>query len=727
MEQKKILIRSALLHAATVLTKISFVYRAKKVCLCHHHYAGNPVEGHKFPASEEKLQERRGEKRAGEREKSKSQVRQILIEQLKCFDNRTEGKLLFLADMQEFFRRLSEIEMEYSRNLERLSKMYLDKLHRHRTQRKEKGTTMDLWQQVLIETKNKSKMHQGLSENVSSNIVNRFMIISDDCQRISKQCRETATTLQEELVRSVQELSRKVHRYHAIALESKTAEQKLQKMEDSRRKNEKMAKQVEKHQQKSTECKKRCVKAKNEYVLSLESTNRFLENYYNGFLKTLVDTFDYNYHDSFTRGIEAYVTAEAYAAGSIIQSVDGVREAKLSVEATKDKQLFFDDNAGTLVLPFTFAFLPYNDEELYQVSPQQIDVIEHHYRVFERLQKAKAETEEIGKSAEATSDALCEMHRQWDNEMMKLDNGEVEPAAGTASCQSIKNSSEDLELYYIAKMRELILTSSLKVRVEAENDMLTKTLGEVTADIVGARLKRPALDMSSKEASAILDSVHKKTKVFGCNLENYVKITGREIPEVVESCVKFIKKFGLEHQGIFRLSGSTTEINDMKQLFENGRDPLAGLNHWKDINAVAGLLRVYFRELEDPLFPSSHYQEFIKASLSASVEDGIKEIVTALNSLPESVVRVMEYLFSFLSLVSEHSDSNKMDAHNLAVVFGPTLLRIPSEQDMIAYQSQVNGMIELFIKHCDEIFPGSGEPLPAPLSETEESESEEGE
>ena len=69
-----------------------------------------------------------------------------------------------------------------------------------------------------------------------------------------------------------------------------------------------------------------------------------------------------------------------------------------------------------------------------------------------------------------------------------------------------------------------------------------------------------------------------------------------------------------------------------------------------------------------------------------------------------------------------------MDAHNLAVVFGPTLLRIPSEQDMIAYQSQVNGMIELLIKHCDEVFPGSGESLPAQLSETEDSDhdSEEG-
>ena len=51
---------------------------------------------------------------------------------------------------------------------------------------------MDLWQQVLIETKNKSKMHLGLSDNVSNNIVNRFMIISDDCQRISKKVKSNA-------------------------------------------------------------------------------------------------------------------------------------------------------------------------------------------------------------------------------------------------------------------------------------------------------------------------------------------------------------------------------------------------------------------------------------------------------------------------------------------------------------------------------------------------------
>ena len=58
------------------------------------------------------------------------------------------------------------------------------------------------------------------------------------------------------------------------------------------------------------------------------------------------------------------MTAEANLASATIQSANSLREAKLSVQADKDKQYFFDDNQGTLSLPFTFAYLPYNDEEV---------------------------------------------------------------------------------------------------------------------------------------------------------------------------------------------------------------------------------------------------------------------------------------------------------------------------------------------------------------------------
>lgn len=58
------------------------------------------------------------------------------------------------------------------------------------------------------------------------------------------------------------------------------------------------------------------------------------------------------------------MTAEANLASATIQSADSLREAKLTVEADKDKQYFFDDNQGTVTRPFTFAYLPYSDEEV---------------------------------------------------------------------------------------------------------------------------------------------------------------------------------------------------------------------------------------------------------------------------------------------------------------------------------------------------------------------------
>ena len=56
---------------------------------------------------------------------------------------------------------------------------------------------------------------------------------------------------------------------------------------------------------------------------------------------------------------------------------------------------------------------------------------------------------QIEKTVEATSHALVEMHRQWDSEMVKLASGENDMSIVSASCASIKNSSEDLELYYV--------------------------------------------------------------------------------------------------------------------------------------------------------------------------------------------------------------------------------------------------------------------------------------
>lgn len=57
---------------------------------------------------------------------------------------------------------------------------------------------------------------------------------------------------------------------------------------------------------------------------------------------------------------------------------------------------------------------------------------------------------QIYKTVEATSEALKNMYKQWDSEMSKIASGKTDAAAGVSSCQSIKNSSDDLELYYLS-------------------------------------------------------------------------------------------------------------------------------------------------------------------------------------------------------------------------------------------------------------------------------------
>ncbi|KAL8221455.1 UNVERIFIED_CONTAM: SLIT-ROBO Rho GTPase-activating protein 1 [Gekko kuhli] len=47
--------------------------------------------------------------------------------------------------------------------------------------------------------------------------------------------------------------------------------------------------------------------------------------------------------------------------------------------------------------------------------------------------------------------------------------------------------------------------------------------------------------------------------------------SGKVIPLIVESCIRFINLYGLQHQGIFRVSGSQVEVNDIKNSFERGK------------------------------------------------------------------------------------------------------------------------------------------------------------
>ena len=68
----------------------------------------------------------------------------------------------------------------------------------------------------------------------------------------------------------------------------------------------------------------------------------------------------------------------------------------------------------------------------------------------------------------------------------------------------------------------------------------------------------------------------------------------------------------MHHQGIFRVSGSQVEINNFREYFERMEDPLADVSDASDINSVAGVLKLYLRELREPLFPTVYFDQFME-------------------------------------------------------------------------------------------------------------------
>lgn len=54
------------------------------------------------------------------------------------------------------------------------------------------------------------------------------------------------------------------------------------------------------------------------------------------------------------------------------------------------------------------------------------------------------------------------------------------------------------------------------------------------------------------------------------------------------------------------------EINNFRDSFERGEDPLAEITDASDMNSVAGVLKLYLRELREPLFPIIYFEQFME-------------------------------------------------------------------------------------------------------------------
>ncbi|KAM7368866.1 hypothetical protein PAMP_013171 [Pampus punctatissimus] len=199
--------------------------------------------------------------------------------------------------------------------------------------------------------------------------------------------------------------------------------------------------------------------------------------------------------------------------------------------------------------------------------------------------------------------------------------------------------------------------------------------------------------------------------IFGQKLEETVRYERRFgnklAPMLVEQCVDFIRQWGLQEEGLFRLPGQANLVKELQDAFDCGEKPSFDCN--TDVHTVASLLKLYLRELPEPVIPFHKYEEFLACAKLFGKDDemGMKELRKLVESLPPVNYNLLKYICRFLDEVQSYSGVNKMSVQNLATVFGPNILRPKIEDPVTIMEGTVlvQQLMAVLIGRHDVLFP----------------------
>uniref|UniRef100_A0AAQ5YVC8 SLIT-ROBO Rho GTPase-activating protein 1 n=1 Tax=Amphiprion ocellaris TaxID=80972 RepID=A0AAQ5YVC8_AMPOC len=630
------------------------------------------------------------------------EIRAQLVEQLKCLDQQCELRVQLLQDLQDFFRKKAEIEMDYSRNLEKLAERFLTKTRSTKDHllKKEQSilSPVNCWNLLLLQVKRESRDHATLSDLYLNNIIPRFAQISEDSGRLFKKSKEVGVQLQEDLMKVLNELYTVMKTYHMYNTDSINAESKLKEAEKQEEKQmgrssrqddrqtpvKKIEKMKEKRQAKYTENKLKAIKARNEYLLALEATNGCVFKYYIHDLSDIIDCCDLGYHASLHRALRTYLSAEQNVETSKHTGLETLEGAAESLEANGDKQKLMETYNNVFCPPARFDFQSHMGDTMGVVCAQQPvegELLQRCQQLQSRLSTLKIENEEVKKTMEATLSTIQDMVTVEDydvsecfhhsNSMESVKSTFSESYLSKPSLAKRRANQQETEQFYFTKLKEFLEGRNLITKLEAKHDLIEKTLGE----------------SNGRRNSTVRNSDENEQRVL------------------ISGCVYYVC-VGLQHEGIFRVSGSQVEVNDIKNAFERGEDPLAGDQNDHDMDSIAGVLKLYFRGLDHALFPKEVFHDLISCVSMESLQERAVHIKKVLQSLPSKTLIIMRYLFAFLNHLSQYSEDNMMDPYNLAICFGPTLMSVPEGHDQVSCQAHVNELIKTIIIHHDTIFPG---------------------
>ncbi|CAO3564734.1 unnamed protein product [Mortierella alpina] len=194
----------------------------------------------------------------------------------------------------------------------------------------------------------------------------------------------------------------------------------------------------------------------------------------------------------------------------------------------------------------------------------------------------------------------------------------------------------------------------------------------------GAGMLSKSWGRSHKSSEPLLGALKgpaPNSPIFGADLEYAIRISHVPdtplVPAVLYRCAVFLESRGVDEVGLYRVPGSHASVQKLKRMFDTGKDYDLLAMEGIDPNDIATLLKLYLRELPNPLLPPALLEQF--QSLLSTDKHICHTLRGILIRLPRPSYVVLSYLCHHLSKIASHSDRTRMTVSNLGVVFAPTL------------------------------------------------------
>merc|ERR1711971_994571 len=198
----------------------------------------------------------------------------------------------------------------------------------------------------------------------------------------------------------------------------------------------------------------------------------------------------------------------------------------------------------------------------------------------------------------------------------------------------------------------------------------------------------------------------KNEPVFGTTLLLLSKSDTCEVPLFVKKCISVIESRPeyLKTDGVYRQSGNLSVVQKIRLQIDQGN--LNVLDTVDDVHVLTGALKLFFRELKEPLIPWEAVERLLPAINLPSKKGKLKTIKEIMSKMTGTHHTTLIFLLKYLERVTNFKDLNRMAAANLAIVFGPTLMWPPSHlttTNMALNMMQQNMVVEALITNLASI------------------------